>query len=360
MGCGASVIIPFDPVSQAEKRTLNVFEGMGFTKYSIDQLYTLYYAMDDDNSNSIDPKEFFRANNVEPLPVYNRFFEIFDLDGSGALSFSEFVLSVWNFLTYDEKTIGQMVFLLCPRRDSLRPENGKMMASCKLSSFKSTIKSLHGKLSFENSQWIDTELRRADERWPDSVCFADQCSVFGYENQSLFTPFMQLRDKFRLSIIGRGFWNDMTGYRKDDDILSAYNYPYIVRDKLLEIEVGDLKETQRKEIIDELRGKSGKVGRNKSFIMKHFGRHVAENQKKSSRLSANFSNAGVNTINFDAKLAQSKAKGSEFPGGSRPEGRSKKGGAGGAGGTSPTKKMPGRSKKQRKKAQKADEFSYDR
>ena len=38
--------------------------------------------------------------------MYNRFFEIFDLDGSSVLSLS-FVLSVWNFLTYDEKTMAK-------------------------------------------------------------------------------------------------------------------------------------------------------------------------------------------------------------------------------------------------------------
>ena len=127
-----------------------------------------------------------------------------------------------------------------------------------------------------------------------------------------------------------------------------------MRDKLLEIEVGDLKEAQRKGIIDELRGRSGKWVGTRASIMKHFGRHLAENQKKSSRQSANFSKGGMNTVKFEAKLAQSKAKESEFLGGSRPEGKSKKGGAGGA---SPTKKMPSRSKKQEKKAH---EFSYDR
>ena len=366
MGCGASIIIPFDPVSDTEIRTLEVFEGMGFTKYSIDQLYTVYYSMDQDNSNSIDPKEFFRANDVEPLPVYNRFFEIFDLDGSGELSFSEFVLSVWNFLTYDEKSIGQMVFLLCPRQEALRTDVGKMVEACKLSSFKSTIKSLHGKLSIENSAWIDLELKRADERWLDGICFSDQCAIFAYENQNLFVPFRQLRDKFRISIIGRRFWEDMTGFRNDDEILSKYNYPYVVRDKLLEIEIMDLKKTRHRDLLDAIRGQSGKVGRHKSFIMKHFGRHVKENKEKSSRTGANVSKATVNGSNFDKKIKESKNKGGGFPGGVRPEelaaqSRHKMGAPRGGGGTgSPSKKMPGKGGKKIKLEKKIHEYGHDR
>ena len=180
MGCGASYIIPFDAISESEHRTVLIFEGMGFTKSTIDEMYTAYHGMDRDNSNSVDPDEWFRAYKLEPIPVYKRFFDIFDLDGSGHQSFSEFVLSVWNFLTYDEKSIGHLIFLLCPRFLQLNSESQKMSESCKVCDLKMVIKALHGKLTAENSAAIDIELTRADDRWPDGTCFPDQVSLFAY------------------------------------------------------------------------------------------------------------------------------------------------------------------------------------
>ena len=141
--------------------------------------------------------------------MYKRFFDIFDLDGSGPLSFSEFVLSVWNFLTYDEKSIGHLIFLLCPRFLQLNSESQKMSESCKVCDLKMVIKALHGKLTAENSAAIDIELTRADDRWPDGTCFPDQVSLFAYENQTMFKPFMSLRDKIRRGLIGISFWSDL-------------------------------------------------------------------------------------------------------------------------------------------------------
>ena len=158
----------------------------------------------------------------------------------------------------------------------------------------------------------------------------------------------------------------MTGFRNDDDILSKYNYPYVVRDKLLEIEIMDLKKARHREIIDDLRGQSGKVGRNKSFIMKHFGRHVKENKEKSSRAGANFSKANVNGSNFDKKIKESKNKGSGFPGGVRPEelaaqSRHKMGAPRGGGSTgSPPKKMSGKGGNKNKLEKKIHEYGHDR
>ena len=244
---------------------------------------------------------------------------------------------------------------ICPRAQAMRADTGKMRESCKLAAFKSNIKALHGKLDIQNSSWIDLELKRADVRWMDGVCFPDQCGIFAYENQILFSPFMKLRDQFRATILGKRFWEDMTGFRRDDEILSSYNYPFIVRDKLLEIEMTDLKESQRQNLISELRGRS-KMGKNRSFIMKHFGRHYGENKERQARETVNFTHHGHRADAFEKKLSDNKAKGNELPGGARPGfgGGAK---AGKKGGSSSKRDTPGKVKMGT--AKKIDQYEWD-
>jgi Ca2+-binding EF-hand superfamily protein len=59
---------------------------------------------------SVDLEEFHSWYSFEITKFSSRIFGIVDLDGSGDLNFTEFVVGLWNFLTFDRMAITKFVF----------------------------------------------------------------------------------------------------------------------------------------------------------------------------------------------------------------------------------------------------------
>ena len=55
-------------------------------------------------------KEFHGFLGLKPSRFSERIFGILDLDESGALTFNEFVIGIWNFCTYDAMLITKFAF----------------------------------------------------------------------------------------------------------------------------------------------------------------------------------------------------------------------------------------------------------
>ncbi len=67
--------------------------------------------MDVDDSGCIELVELLVHIDLERTKFTERIFSIFDEDGSGQIDFREFVLSLWNYCTLSNATLGTYIYI---------------------------------------------------------------------------------------------------------------------------------------------------------------------------------------------------------------------------------------------------------
>ena len=88
-------MIPYEPVNATEQGYYEMLLSMGFTRHSIDQLYSVFLKVDVDETNSLSPLEWFVAFEIEATTIVLNFLKILDMDGSGELNFTEFIFTLF-------------------------------------------------------------------------------------------------------------------------------------------------------------------------------------------------------------------------------------------------------------------------
>lgn len=85
---------------------MELFAAMKLTKTDVAQLYKIFRKVDFDSSGSVDIVEMLTLLDVERTRFTEHVFTVFDSDGSGKIDFREFVLSVWNYCTIGQSSLG--------------------------------------------------------------------------------------------------------------------------------------------------------------------------------------------------------------------------------------------------------------
>jgi hypothetical protein len=93
------------------KRWNRVFKALSISLKDVDLLYQKFLKVDLDRSGNIDVVELLTLMDVARTPFTERVFKIFDEDRSGKIDFFEFVLSLWNYCTLSNATLGINSFL---------------------------------------------------------------------------------------------------------------------------------------------------------------------------------------------------------------------------------------------------------
>jgi Ca2+-binding EF-hand superfamily protein len=78
-----------------------VFEELGIDENCAQKLYNIFRKSDISNDGSISDTEILMLLDMDRTPYTERIFKVFDSDGSGQITFSEFVFSVWNYCSLD-------------------------------------------------------------------------------------------------------------------------------------------------------------------------------------------------------------------------------------------------------------------
>ena len=126
---------------------------------------------------------------------------------------------------------------------------------------------LHAKSSSDGKGPVQQAIAKGRKRWKVTALFSDQVQLFCYENQSLITPLIKLRDKFRDKLISRPFWEDMTAYRNDSEEFDRYDYVFVVRNELIRIDIECTKREEKEARAHECYEKSeGHEADKRSFI----------------------------------------------------------------------------------------------
>lgn len=142
MGCGGSKatkeFLANDTVVGQGRDAQATFDRIGIDKKTLDRYYELFLKVDKDESHEIDLDEFYRFFDIERSPFSDRIFSIMDEDGrcaalrrngpqprltrltrrspsrrrSGEIDFREFVVCLWNYLSFDTNALIKFAFTL--------------------------------------------------------------------------------------------------------------------------------------------------------------------------------------------------------------------------------------------------------
>ena len=110
MGCCNSQINVYSDPRIAPFR--EVFEELGIDEKCAQKLYNIFRKSDITNDGSISDTEILMLLDMDRTAYTERIFKVFDADGSGQITFSEFVFSLWNYCSLDMSYLPYFSFSL--------------------------------------------------------------------------------------------------------------------------------------------------------------------------------------------------------------------------------------------------------
>ena len=127
MGCCLSKGRKFYPSDSIEGQGPEVFEmlhSLGLADDAIDLLYNAFLEIDADRSNWMSALELYSYFKIDIGLFERHIFTLFDQDKSGLLSFIDFAVALWNFLTLQECDLGTLMY-------TMRDPTAKLRIRCK-------------------------------------------------------------------------------------------------------------------------------------------------------------------------------------------------------------------------------------
>lgn len=101
MGCGSSAIMKKLPLEwKAQFAALKIYDA------DVEKFFKVYRQIDTDNSGAVNIDEMMIYFDIEPTNFCKRIFSVFDMNNSGKVDFREFVLSMWNYCSLSDATLG--------------------------------------------------------------------------------------------------------------------------------------------------------------------------------------------------------------------------------------------------------------
>jgi hypothetical protein len=85
-----------------------LFEALQLHYTAVGRLLHIFHSVDKDHSGTIELDELLNFLEVERSPFRNRVFRMCDEDNSNSIDFREFVLAMWNYCTLSKHTLGKL------------------------------------------------------------------------------------------------------------------------------------------------------------------------------------------------------------------------------------------------------------
>jgi hypothetical protein len=227
MGCNVSIHLEFTPIDKVEEFVYEELLDMGFKTDQINDIYSIFASMDVDHTHMINQEEFLFKFGLEPTPFIRRVFKVMDMDNSGELNFIEFIISMWNFLCNDEKSLGEFIYLLVPKTPSEIRE--KRTATSKIGEM---IKAIHMKTDGGDADdALDLQIKKIETKHPTNI-MSEEFRQHIYENQSILIPVLKAQSKIRERLLGSDFWIKLTKKRWKYSKFQDSEYPMKLRKQL--------------------------------------------------------------------------------------------------------------------------------
>eukprot|EP01029_Cantina_marsupialis_P029734 TRINITY_DN782097_c0_g1_i1.p1 TRINITY_DN782097_c0_g1~~TRINITY_DN782097_c0_g1_i1.p1 ORF type:complete len:238 (-),score=21.88 TRINITY_DN782097_c0_g1_i1:305-1018(-) len=200
--CSAKVDIEMDvPLTEDAHRD---FSALELERKDIGRFYHTFCLIDTDRSGEIDLDEFYDHMRIERTPFSDRVFSLLDEDKNGFIDFREFVISTWNYCTFDFPNLIKFCFKLFDQDDSGDLEINEVV---------DLVKEVYGN-SYENNSRVKALMSQLDADGDGDVSFPE-FEKFNRQHPALLFPAYCIQQTLRRRLFGTDFWKAQSKSRQE-------------------------------------------------------------------------------------------------------------------------------------------------
>mmetsp|Transcript_20928 Transcript_20928/g.30161 ORF Transcript_20928/g.30161 Transcript_20928/m.30161 type:complete len:223 (+) Transcript_20928:102-770(+) len=166
----------------------------------VDVLWQAFTAIDKEHSRLLNIKEFHNYFKLEETPFSRMVFSKMDGNDSHEISFIEFVINIWDFLTLD---LLHFVFKLYDRDGSKTISRDE---------FENITLGAYG-IAYGKNKTLDGMVARADSNVDGNITF-EEFELFTRRHQNISYPGHQIQTAMKTRIGGEKFWDNLRESRE--------------------------------------------------------------------------------------------------------------------------------------------------
>lgn len=208
MGCNSSRVSGVDWTPQPHipgqgPEVERAFNELQLSNEDVRRFYGLFKSIDVDGSNSIDLPEFFAFFKQERTPFNERVFSIMDKDKSMTVTFDEFVVSLWNYLSFDLQSLVWFAFQLYDTDESGYLDWAEV---------KALVSDVYGS-GFKTNHRIQRILDVVDANGDGQISWRE-FQDFNRRYPMILFPAFTMQQDLRRRVFGESYWKRKSKSRK--------------------------------------------------------------------------------------------------------------------------------------------------
>ena len=179
------------------------------------KIFQAFERVDKDKSGQIDVDEFFHGLKIEPTPFGERVFKVADVSNDGEIDYGEFFVAIYNFCSFDEKSLLQFCFNIFDVDRSGDIERSEV---------KALIKMMRGN-SKKIDQMTDQLLKQMDTDGDGQMSQAEFYKM-NSKSPSMLLPAFQMKNQLTEVICGKSWWKKQEASRRKlnlGDLIPLYS-----------------------------------------------------------------------------------------------------------------------------------------
>eukprot|EP00924_Labyrinthula_sp_SR-Ha-C_P003240 snap_masked-scaffold_15-processed-gene-3.1-mRNA-1 protein AED:0.13 eAED:0.13 QI:0/0/0/0.33/1/1/3/0/248 len=196
---------------ELEERAVKVVENLGLSKYELNQLKIVFANFNSSMSEELDYQDFLRILNAEDGVLPEALFKLVDLDDSGKIDYSEFVVALGSFCCYSKVEVLRFVFDIFDADGSGSLDEKEFKTMC--------LKINNGKPTFAGS--FKKALSAVDSSGDGLIDFQEFVEL-NKRFPMLAFPAFNLQDEFQKSTLGEKAWVDIMNQKKHSTFIDKF------------------------------------------------------------------------------------------------------------------------------------------
>jgi hypothetical protein len=225
MGCAVSFPYLVDPnIVGRNQECTDLLFSLSLNSADLDILFTAFLDIDADDSGTIRFDELFAYFRVEPTKFNETVFGYCDVDQRGYLTFLDFVVGIWLFLTVDQSELGAYAFILFDSDCTGLLDSEEIL---------NLIHVIHNKTTIQNKavNHVINELKESKE-----IFTCEKFQNWTRTHLSLLEPAQSLQINLRKHLIGETYWDQKLSFRKSHKEYQNLSRIYDLRKKVYQIQ----------------------------------------------------------------------------------------------------------------------------
>ncbi|GMI17626.1 hypothetical protein TrLO_g4447 [Triparma laevis f. longispina] len=222
------IFVPNDTVPGQDECAMLDFKKLQIPVDDINRLFGCFLEIDTDGSGEISLDEFYAHFELKRSIFSDMAFSLMDEDKSGEIDFREFILTLWNFCSYDFKELCRFAFFLFDSDESGKLESEEVT---------DMVKSVYGE-HFADDERVKRVLDCLDANGDGEVSISEWI-MFNKKYPLLLFPAYQMQGKLREKVIGKWWW-DIMQQNRADNFKNANIYDILEKIEEENIKFGDV------------------------------------------------------------------------------------------------------------------------